>query len=345
MQAVIRGRKRVFILSQPISREIGLLLLDWNPGSFSKILKLVLKGVLFSRRSADDCNYLLLKTDHGGFQNPGFVESLKVKNIELVAIVHDLIPILNPEYCTKHNTVKFTKSMGNILGHAKGIVTVSDSTRTSLKEYLSRNGKIMPPSITSTLAPGFPPQVIQEQPAVKGPYFVIVSTIGARKNHLLLLQIWRNMVSRLGANAPKLVVIGKRSRTCANTIAMLDRCQELQGMIIERTCNDMGLANYIYHARALLSPSFTEGYGLPLVEALSLKVPVIASNIPVFREVAGTVPEYIDPLDGLGWMKCIEEYAKENSELRTAQLQRMVNFKVPCWDEHFTKVNNFLNTL
>lgn len=345
MQALIRGRKRVFILSQETSKQIGLLLLEWNPDSLSKILKLIVKGILFSRRSTQTGTYLLLKTDHGGFKNPGYIRALNLKNIQVVAVVHDLIPILNPEYCTAHNTIKFSLSLATILEHAKGIVTVSDATRTSLKEYLAREGKPCPPVITSTLAPGFIPLVVHDKPAIKGPYFVTLSTIGARKNHLLLLQIWRNLIGRLGAKAPKLVIVGKRSGTCANTLAMLDRCQELQGMVIESTCNDMELAHYISHAKALLFPSFSEGYGLPLIEALSLKVPVIASNLAVFREIAGTIPEYLDPIDGLGWMSCIENYAEENSKLRSAQLQRIADFSVPTWGEHFTKIDTFVETL
>ena len=344
MQVLIRGRKRIFILSQIKSKEIGLLLLDWNPGSFGEILKLIVKGILFSHRSKTR-DYVLIKTDHYGFKNPNYINALNKNNIKLVAVVHDLIPILNPEFGTESNKVKFSISLSTILHHAMGVVTVSDTTHEHLKSYIQKENISGPPMITSTLAPGVVSLESKSQPIVTGPYFVTVSTIGARKNHLLLLQIWRNMVGRLGANAPKLVIIGKRSSTCANTIAMLDHCQELQGVIIETTCSDQELIRYIKHAKALLFPSFAEGYGLPLIEALSLNVPVIASNLKVFRETAGEIPDYFDSLDGLGWMSCIENYAQEHSTLRTAQLQRLTHFRIPTWQEHFTKVDEFIKSL
>lgn len=99
----------------------------------------------------------------------------------------------------------------------------------------------------------------------------------------------------------------------------------------------------MYYARALLFPTFTEGFGLPLIEALSLKVPVIASDIPVFREIAGDIPDYLDPIDGKGWMEYIENYMLENSSLRQRQLDRISNFKIPLWDEHFAKVDAFID--
>src|SRR6185369_1992296 len=96
------------------------------------------------------------------------------------------------------------------------------------------------------------------------------------------------------------------------------------------------------HARALLFPSFVEGYGMLLVEALMLGTPAIASALPVFREVAGDVPEYLDPLDGAGWARAVRDYARPDSERRQAQLQRMGAFTLPTWERHFERVEGLL---
>jgi glycosyltransferase involved in cell wall biosynthesis len=84
---------------------------------------------------------------------------------------------------------------------------------------------------------------------------------------------------------------------------------------------------------------------MPLIEALAHGVPVIASDLNVFKEIAGEIPEYVDPLDGKRWSELIKEYAMPESQLRTAQLLRIREFEVPTWDNHFAKVDALLEQL
>jgi len=162
----------------------------------------------------------------------------------------------------------------------------------------------------------------------------------------MILHVWRRLVERLWAKAPRLVVIGQRGWECENVVDLLERCQELRGFVIERNaCSDAELVTHLHHAQALLMPSFAEGYGLPVIEALSLGTPVIASDLPVFREIAGEVPEYVDPLDGQRWMALIGEYADPASERRKAQLSRMAGLRLTTWDDHFRIVDDFLAEL
>ena len=81
---------------------------------------------------------------------------------------------------------------------------------------------------------------------------------------------------------------------------------------------------------------------MPLVEALSLGIPVIASNLNVLKETGGDIPEYIDPLDGCAWKEMILEYTADQSVKRHAQLQRMQNFKKPSWEDHFQIVDKII---
>jgi hypothetical protein len=76
-----------------------------------------------------------------------------------------------------------------------------------------------------------------------------------------------------------------------------------------------------------------------------LKVPVLASDLGVFHEIADDIPDYLDPLDGPGWLARIQAYARAKSPERDAQLKRIERFREPTWAEHFEHVDGFLETL
>jgi glycosyltransferase involved in cell wall biosynthesis len=127
---------------------------------------------------------------------------------------------------------------------------------------------------------------------------------------------------------------------------ILERGSAISGIVEERRgVSDEDLAALLKHARALLLPSFAEGFGLPVAEALAAGTPVICSDLPALREVGGGVPEYLDPLDGLGWRQAILDYAQPASARRAAQCQRMLAWQAPRWETHFRQVADIMRAL
>src|SRR5207302_45452 len=106
---------------------------------------------------------------------------------------------------------------------------------------------------------------------------------------------------------------------------------------------DTEMVRLLQGARALLLPSFAEGFGFPVIEALALGVPALCSDIPALRETGGPVAEYLDPLDGPGWRAAILDYAAAVSPRREAQLQRLAGWQPPRWDDHFAMVRRLLS--
>ena len=154
------------------------------------------------------------------------------------------------------------------------------------------------------------------------------------------------MIAKALGNAPRLVIIGQRGWECENVVDLLERSELLHGFVFEFSrCNDADLATYLHHAQALLFPSFVEGYGMPLIEALAAGLPVIASDLKVFREFAADIPEYVDPLDPQRWLGLIREYASVTSLQRAAQIERMRTFQLPTWERHFELLESLLSRL
>jgi len=288
---------------------------------------------------------ILFNTGHSGLEKNQYAQRLQHFKFKPVFFVHDLIPITHPEYCRPGEAAKHHARMRTVLNHAGGVIANSIATQASLAAYASHHALPMPPLVVASLAP---PQLLNPASIARlnKPYFVMLGTIEPRKNHWLLLQIWRKLVETLGDQAPRLVVIGQRGWECENVVDLLERCEALQGFVLEvAACSDAQLVTWLQHAQALLFPSFAEGFGMPLVEALSIGLPVIASDLPVFREIAGNIPEYLHPLDGMGWQRLIMAYADSAHPLRCAQLQRLSQFAAPTWAAHFKQVEILLERI
>jgi glycosyltransferase involved in cell wall biosynthesis len=330
------------LMSEADSAKVFSVLLDGSRRESAFLVSLVAKAVLWRWACRGVSGAFLFNTGHLGLEDPHHGWSLRRLGVRPIFVVHDLIPLTHPEYCRPGERERHEVRMRNAIKLGHGIIAVSSSTLEVLAEFARMRSLRLPPAVVARLAPGLPMLESKARP-IDTPYFLVLGTIEPRKNHWLLLQLWRRLVERMGKGAPKLVIIGQRGWECENVVDLLERCEQLKGFVVERTrCSDAELVTYLQHARALLFPSFAEGYGLPVTEALSHGVPVIASDLAVFREVAGEVPDYIDPLDGRHWLAAIEDYASESGSARNAQLARMQNFRAGTWQDHLKIVDNFL---
>ncbi len=230
---------------------------------------------------------------------------------------------------------------------ATGIIGNSQATLHSLAEFAERENLPMAPAVAALLGTDLPEVSARQRiPPEERPTFVMLGTIEGRKNHLFILQIWLRLIEAYGDEAPRLLIIGQRGWECQAVFDLLDRNHGLRRAVTEiNHCTDAELAAHLQGARALLFPSLVEGFGLPLVEALNAGTPVIASDLAVFREVGGDVPDYLDPLDMPAWQQTILDYASGNSVKRSTQITRLATYRKPTWGDHFTKVDAWLGTL
>ncbi|MCP4748083.1 MAG: glycosyltransferase family 4 protein [Desulfobacteraceae bacterium] len=269
---------------------------------------------------------------HGIARNDSLLTAIcKKYNLHVIAYIHDLIPVEYPEYVRPNGTNQFKNYLSNLAQVNANFIANSYDTAQRLMTYAQKN-EWQIDTVPFTYPP-YNPKLIKKRILKnpkeqslnnKHPYFITISTIEPRKNHLLLLHIWRNFVCSELSSIPHLHIIGKRGWENENIIDMLSRCTAIQPYITEHNnLPDNQVLNLLYGARALLFPTFAEGYGLPLIEALSHGIPVIASNLAIFREIAHDIPEYIDPLDGKKWKNMIINYSQKNSIIREKQLKRI----------------------
>ena len=334
------------ILPYGAAQDLFGLLLDPPPDYRWQAGKLIAKACMPPWPSQDGAGRLAFHLGQVGQDKVGFGDWLARTRQRPVMMVHDLIPLTHPEYCRPGERERHASRMKAVLKSAAGVLAISQDTMDELCRYAKRQSLPMPPAAVAPLAPASLPLGEDSVPPMAVPYFVVLGTIEPRKNHLMLLQVWRELAGRLGAATPHLVLIGQRGWECENVVDLLERCESLRGLVHELPqCGDAELARYLAHARALLFPSFSEGYGMPLVEAYALGLPVVASDLSVFKEIAGETPDYISPLDGVGWKQAVLDYTPAASPRRELQLRRMLRFQTPTWDGHFAAVQTLLDRL
>jgi glycosyltransferase involved in cell wall biosynthesis len=345
-RAVLSWGAPAAALSRADSMRLFEALLDPTPNLRRMGIRMGLKNIAWDwiwPRTGDSILFnianMWVNTRHYAWQ-------LRWLGVRPVFFVHDLIPIRHPEYFRSGYGQEFLAHLHNVFELSRGIIVNSRDTESALRAHAKQSGLNCPPIAMAPLAPSWGPAPERGPRPGPGPYFVILGTIEPRKNHLLLLHLWLELIEKRAGPVPKLYVVGQRGWECESVVDLLERSAPLKGMVIERNdCGDAELADLLHHAQALLMPTFAEGYGLPVAEALAAGTPVIASDLPVFREVAGEVPEFVDPIDGRRWMELILDYARPDSARRAAQLERIETHRPMTWARHFEIVDRFLETL
>jgi glycosyltransferase involved in cell wall biosynthesis len=343
-QAVIYRGGWQILLSPAQSDRLYRLLLDGHATTASDLLFFVLvfawRGV---RRTVARRGLLYLNVGHTALNEPSLPNWIAINGLRAVYLIHDLIPLTHPEFCRPGEAKKHSERIRNVLTSASGVIGNSQATIDDLAAFAKSEDRKMPPHVVAWIA-GYTARAAKPK-TLGRPYFVTVGTIEGRKNHLLLLQVWHRLVANLGESAPILVIVGQRGWEADRAFEMLDQLGDLEGSVLELgTCGDDELADWLAGARALLMPSFTEGFGLPVIESLEVGTPVIASDLPVYREIVGSIPTYLDPLDPDAWSRSIQAFL-DNATERERQKTQVTAYRAPTWERHFQIVEAWLKRL
>jgi glycosyltransferase involved in cell wall biosynthesis len=274
---------------------------------------------------------ILASFGHVGLLAPGMRKLFAARpDIRMAALIHDIVSITDPHFFRDKNEDYFREVLARALGRGSLILTTTDHVRQQIEGIRppaveGEGPRIATVDIGHTFRDVPPPPVDTE--LADAAYFLICGTREPRKNHLLLLNIWREM-ARGGQRVPKLVMAGGHGWGAELVDVTLARSDKLRGHIAHvETLSSPGLFHLVGAARALLAPSFEEGYGLPIAEALTMGTPVVASRIPVFAETTRNCAVLIDPLDGLAWQAEIQRRAAAPAPTAAEKLALAERFK------------------
>jgi alpha-1,2-rhamnosyltransferase len=298
------------------SRSIHRLLLP-EPGHAG-----IFKGPNFARRMLADLGRLLfvkpielkagdmlVMLDGCAKDNPlDLLEKAHDQGATLGAISYDLIPLQYPQMFHPNLVSQFRSFMAWAVKNVDFFVAISETVKHDVQDFVQEHApeRVFPEQAFSSFPLGaeldYPTgsaRIRQDivdffaEPDSAAP-FLTVGTIEPRKNHRFVIEaldrVWEEN------DKARLCIIGRTGWLCHEIISAIRNHPRFSSHILLITdASDHELEYCYQHSAALIFPSKAEGFGLPIVEALQHGLPVLASGIPIHREVGGQWCAYFEP--------------------------------------------------
>jgi len=283
-----------------------------------------------------------LNVGHSNLERHVFETFHNTCNGRVSVLIHDMIPLDFPEYQRPGTVEAFEARLRRVGELADLVIYNSDQSRADGERYFSEWGRV-PDAIVAHLGVDIAPPDPAQLPTgldLSRPYFVSVGTIEPRKNHALLLDIWDHFSKEHAPEAvANLFIVGNRGWNNEEVFRRLDDPTLSQRHVFELTgLSDGAMSALVGRAQAMLFPSFAEGYGLPPCEAIAQGVPVVANDLPVYREMLGNIPVYANVRDMYSWAKIIRQLAEQNEAEKLARNGSLGAHVLANWQDHFRLV-------
>jgi glycosyltransferase involved in cell wall biosynthesis len=250
----------------------------------------------------------------------GLYAAWRARGVSITFVIYDLLPVLHPEFFPPRADITHAAFLECVAGEADRFICISQAVCDDLGAWLDQR-------VAESSLPRRPNQLLTalhlgadlelEQPhgaarsplaqqVAERPSFLMVGTIEPRKGHLQALEAFEQLWAA-GVDV-NLVIVGREGwkplpdadrRTLPRIMERLRGSPELGKRLLWLDGIDDDALQQVYLASTcLLFPSEGEGFGLPLIEAAHHGLPLLARDLPVFREVAGAHAHYFAGLDG-----------------------------------------------
>lgn len=307
IQRVVRSLLREFIENPPHDTDVRPIYFDGIRYKYASAFTTAFTGTPsqdVTDEIVDFCQddiYLALDLNaHLTAAVHDFHMHLQCSGIKLYFIVYDILLVQHPEWWPKGTSVIFKAWLESIAEVATGLICISEAVAEEVRVWLKQNpsqrqsgpmvksfhlGADVENSVPSK---GLPDNAQSILAALKAtPSFLMVGTVEPRKGHAQTLAAFELLWAQdIDIN---LVIVGKRGWLVDKLVNSVRQHPELNKRLFWlEGISDEYLEKVYAVSACLIAASEGEGFGLPLIEAAQHKKPIIARDMPVFREVAGT---------------------------------------------------------
>lgn len=265
--------------------------------------------------------------------------------VRVIEACFDTIPIDYPEYAGSARQ-PFAEHFTTIAHTADLVFAISDTTQADLRAFFARVGLLrQPPIRTVYLAT---PEVHADAPVAAlapaeraaldaaGEDFVLyVSTFETRKNHRLLLQVWKDLYRERGDACPRLVVVGMFGWGVADLWAEMQASEVFEAghVLMLHHVSDALLGQLYRRCAFTVFPSFYEGWGLAATESLAYGKLALTSDAPALREATQGLCPALHPLDFPAWRAQIATWLDDPQGRRQAEARIRAAYVPRHWQD------------
>lgn len=222
---------------------------------------------------------------------PRFIQA-KLKS----AVVHDVIPLIDSSFVSDLTKRNFEKKIQKLVRRADMLIAPSEYTKNSLASFFSSKQIHVLYEACSENFKKLPEESIREFKRRNdlSNYLLFVGVINARKNVDGLIKAFNKIKDKF-KNLKLVIISSYTGYGSENVINLIEENRD--NVIFIRSVSESDLIYFYNSATLFVFPSFAEGFGLPVLEAMACGTPVLTSKISALTEVGGDAVEYINPYD------------------------------------------------
>jgi glycosyltransferase involved in cell wall biosynthesis len=325
----------------------GLFAIVRHPGFFLTLLRAAVRDLFALRLRRSSFERQVERGDivvslGAGWAVPHYIEHIAAAKrrhgIRFSMLIYDLIPIENEAVVEQRHVAQLRNWLREAMPVADVVLTISRHSRDALLALAAADGRPLPPVEVVELGAGLsarPAAASRGMPRIPQPYVLFVSTIEIRKNHRLLVRVWRRLMERHGAGAvPVLVFAGQIGWLVDDLLAELAASDHLGGKIVLLPgLSDAELRQAYRGCLFTVFPSLCEGWGLPVAESLAQGKFCVASNRTSIPEVGGDLIDYFDPADDDDALAKIERPMRDPVYLAQREARLRVEYRPRSWSD------------
>ncbi len=273
---------------------------------------------------------------------PNFATWPTINSTHVATAIHDLTYLYFPEVVEEKNLAHLRRVVPRSIKKADFIITVSESVKAELTKEFDLNPDdcvVTPIPPDESFFTAVSPKAIQiakkKYNLSSKKYIYFIGNLEPRKNLKTLIEAYQILPQEV-KDKYSLVLAGGKGWKTESTQEALDKAIATGEDIKHIGFIDQNDSPTLFQGASLfVMPSLYEGFGMPILEAMAGGTPVVASNIPVLREVGATYATYADPLSPESFAKEIEKALKAPKPSRE-RLQE--NVRRYSWAENVEKI-------